>query len=583
MPHPYLATRKNSRNLYFRRAIPAELRPVLQRHEIWISLKTPCRKTAVARLREATREFKQTLQQAHATLFGQNAADSRDHGRAAASGEWLSAIAIDIDFDALSLEQVESLFERYRTCALADTTTERQDTGLTPALIERVVERYRAHALASEEEQRLGISAAELDERRTLATLARTQSGLARATRDDTYVDDLARDILSAEKLQFDPASPTYKAFRAALLKSEVETLDEELARLAGDGHETPLLRPLILPADTWEAAVASWCEGQAPSARSVAAAKSLVEYFKKLTGKALAAQITFDDIETYKRRCAETVSLATINKNLSVLSGVLGHAIRAHQCSLLSNPFEGTKYSKKAVLKGRRSRRDAYTASELNCLLGSPVFIDGVRPPAGAGEAAYWLPLLGYMSGARLEDLCSLRPGDIVQRDGVWCVHLHDAKREKRLGISSITRYVPLHANILATGFLDYVEQRRMAGPTERLFPALHPDKWGNHGKSFGAWFNRYLDGLGLDDPRLTFHSFRHTFRAFCEESGLSQAVTDALMGKAKDNDYGRNEGGEKRLPFSVLVQAMEKLRFPGVRLEQLYANASRSPSESQ
>ncbi|MGO4814000.1 DUF6538 domain-containing protein [Cupriavidus sp. 2MCAB6] len=581
MSHPYLATRKNSRNLYFRRAIPAELRPILQRHEIWISLKTPCRKTAVTRLREATRAFNQTLQQAHATLLGQTAADCRNHVRGAASGEWLSDIDIDIDVDALTLEQVESLFARYRTCALANTTTERQE--LTPALIERVVERYRAHALASEEEQRLGISPAELDERRALATLARTQSGLARATRDDAYVDDLARDILSAEKLHFDPASPTYKTFRAALLKNEVETLDEELARLAGDGHETPPLWPLISPADTWEAAFDSWCEGQAPSARSVAAARSLVEYFKKLTGKALAAQITFDDIETYKRRCAETVSLATINKNLSILSGVLGHAIRAHQCSLPSNPFQGTKYSKKAVLKGRRSRRDAYTVSELNCLLRSPVVIDGVRPPAGAGEAAYWLPHLGYMTGARLEDLCSLRPGDIVQREGVWCAHLHDAKREKRLGISSIMRYVPLHANLLAMGFLDYVEQRRMAAPTERLFPALRPDKWGNHGKSFGAWFNRYLDGLGLDDPRLTFHGFRHTFRAFCEESGLSQAVTDALMGKAKDNDYGRNEGGEKRLPFSVLVQAMERLRFPGVRLEHLCANASRSPSESQ
>jgi hypothetical protein len=53
MKHPYLTARAGSRNLYFRRKFPVELHPVLQRSELWVSLETPDRKVAVARLPKA--------------------------------------------------------------------------------------------------------------------------------------------------------------------------------------------------------------------------------------------------------------------------------------------------------------------------------------------------------------------------------------------------------------------------------------------------------------------------------------------------------------------------------------------------
>jgi len=466
MAHPYLTTRKTTRQLYFRRAVPSDLRAILPR-EIWISLATPCRRTALTRLARAAVWFEETLEQARRQLGGE------------LTGSW----------------------------------TPRQEGGLRQP-------RRAAPLLHPWPDA----------ERWLDANLAAWEARL------------------DAMATQVAPAPP----------------------RLPPAGLE-----------DTWATVLASWHQLRAPADRTFAAAASEVARFINLTGDKPVTHITFANVEHYKRHCQEELelSLATINKNLSMLSGILGSAIRAHLGNLTSNPFAGGKYSKKAVTKGRAHRRDAYSPEELNLLLHSPVFTTGLRPQAGAAEAAYWLPLLGLMTGARLEDLCSLRPCDIVQREGVWCAHLHDAKREKRLGRLDIKRHVPLHVALLSMGFLSYVQQQRTLGPSHRLFPALCADRWGLYGKSFGSWYNRYLDARGLDDPRLTFHSFRHTFRAACEESGISGDVAEALMGRAPDADYGRNENGEKRLSIPILAAAISKLRFDGVQMAHLYVSPAPMP----
>ena len=47
--HPYLTTRADSTHYYFRRKVPLQLRPLLDRTEIWLSLETPCQTEAITR------------------------------------------------------------------------------------------------------------------------------------------------------------------------------------------------------------------------------------------------------------------------------------------------------------------------------------------------------------------------------------------------------------------------------------------------------------------------------------------------------------------------------------------------------
>ncbi|MDF3885122.1 DUF6538 domain-containing protein, partial [Cupriavidus basilensis] len=194
MKHPYLATRKSSRNFYFRRAVPESLRAVLPR-EIWISLQTPSRELALACLPDAARAFEQKLTTARQQL------DDRP----------------------------PDLYQPLAHCG--------PPVKLTPELIERVAERYFVHALASEAEQRLGITDDELTERETLVATAREQTRRARARADATYLAELAElalDIVTAEHLYVRPDSELFEQLVAALHKKDIAVLDEELARLRG-------------------------------------------------------------------------------------------------------------------------------------------------------------------------------------------------------------------------------------------------------------------------------------------------------------------------------------------------------------
>jgi hypothetical protein len=105
--------------------------------------------------------------------------------------------------------------------------------------------------------------------------------------------------------------------------------------------------------------------------------------------------------------------------------------AMRKNLTRLEKNPFSYTKFGGKVVRSNTVTFRDAFTIDELNRFYASPVYTQGDRPRKGGGEAAYWLPLLAQHTGARVEDLCRLQADDLVQREGVWCFHLHDTKRE--------------------------------------------------------------------------------------------------------------------------------------------------------
>ena len=58
---------------------------------------------------------------------------------------------------------------------------------------------------------------------------------------------------------------------------------------------------------------------------------------------------------------------------------------------------------------------REPWQLDELKAFFSSPVFTEGLRPTAGRGEAAYWLPLLALFTGARLGELAPLTVADIT------------------------------------------------------------------------------------------------------------------------------------------------------------------------
>jgi integrase len=74
-------------------------------------------------------------------------------------------------------------------------------------------------------------------------------------------------------------------------------------------------------------------------------------------------------------------------------------------------------------------------------------------------GSAAYWIPLLALYSGARCSELCQLRTDDIKKESGVWIMQIHDLDPTQKIKTVSARRSIPLHAELLRLGFIEYCE----------------------------------------------------------------------------------------------------------------------------
>lgn len=50
----------------------------------------------------------------------------------------------------------------------------------------------------------------------------------------------------------------------------------------------------------------------------------------------------------------------------------------------------------------------------------------------------------------------------------------------------------------------------------------------------AYSKWFGRFLTKLGITSPQKVFHSFRHTFKDGCRNSGIPREIAEVLMGHA-------------------------------------------------
>ncbi|MGA8692533.1 MAG: hypothetical protein WB689_01575 [Xanthobacteraceae bacterium] len=94
-------------------------------------------------------------------------------------------------------------------------------------------------------------------------------------------------------------------------------------------------------------------------------------------------------------------------------------------------------------------------------------------------------------------------------QEDGIWFLDIND-EGTKRVKNEQSKRRVPLHAELLQLGFLDYVE-KTAPKVEDRLFPQLRPGGPDNKlGFYFTKWWSQYRKDVGVYEKGLDYHSFR-------------------------------------------------------------------------
>lgn len=583
MKHPRLT--KRGRMYWIRAKVPADLRAhYAPKTEIIYSLKTSDPRDALEKVRIESVKIDQEFSVARRKLNAEMRTSLSDN-----EIERLAAIHLHHLMEEDEEARMEGAGESDMYLAIA-----RQVEAVGGAVGFADGEVRAEFGLSSREYDRIGeaLGLIEPDLRRALA-------------RGDTgIVHDEVEELLETNGVKLAKNCPAYRKLSFAVLKASLKALDDIKRRQQGEPVDTP---PAPAPFLTLVSSSVDdenpplsviferWKAERKPPAKTVSDFAAYVRRFREVNGDVPIKDVTAGHVRAFKAAMlampkalgkeyrdktvpqilaafkddasVPRLSPRTVkDKALGAISAILGYAKKNQYRN--DNPASGFDVAGSARIEPPRI---PFSMEDLRAIFGSPIFTEGFRPLGGGGEAAKWLPLLALFTGARLEELGRLTLDDVRQEDGVSYLFINTIGEGKRVKNRSSRRKVPVHAQLVVLGFLDYVAERRKVKDIT-LFPDLK-SKRAEITAAWSAWWGRYMDSIGIVDRRKVFHSFRHLVKRSLRDAGVDKTLRDALMGHAHEDvaeDYGLDEEG---MGFSLptLDGAMQRLSYPGLDLTHL------------
>jgi integrase len=154
----------------------------------------------------------------------------------------------------------------------------------------------------------------------------------------------------------------------------------------------------------------------------------------------------------------------------------------------------------------------------------------------------------LGMWTGARIEELCSLKVPEVDMK--LKAFEIKDAKTEAGV------REVPIHAKLLPT-------LRRLIGDRKSgyVLKDLEPNKYEDRSNAIGKRFGRLKKAAGFSEAHI-FHSIRKCVSTQLENALVPEGVGADILGHEKPNiTYGLYSGGAS---IDVKRAALAKLQYP-------------------
>jgi integrase len=323
----------------------------------------------------------------------------------------------------------------------------------------------------------------------------------------------------------------------------------------------------------------ADWCEDRPLASVDRETASCFVEAISRL------------DPNWGRGKGAKTLSLSQLLDKFGVMNGDLGlsnRTLNRHVNALgalwkwadrqgmlqgdVRSPFSGLTRP-----TGRKSRSgyQPFTEDELRVLLGSPLLTnatwgDRLHPDKHDTKTAImWLPLVALFTGMREAEICQLRTGDIREETGITFINVAE-QDGTRVQTEAAIRRVPLHSELIACGFLEYVEHVHTQGH-QQVFPGLKP---GGPDKKLNWYiskaFTTHRRSLGLDRPGLSFHSLRKNVATALERARVPENEAVQLLGHEKMSmSYSVYSLG---LDLHGLKDVVERIQYKGLDLRHLH-----------
>ncbi|CAO4181314.1 Defective protein IntQ [Methylorubrum extorquens] len=170
------------------------------------------------------------------------------------------------------------------------------------------------------------------------------------------------------------------------------------------------------------------------------------------------------------------------------------------------------------------------------------------------------WLPMLAALTGARIGELAALWGTSVIEREGVIGINIAPSPDGATLKNAGSERFVPLHAEIVRTGFVDYARTKGhnplfYGKPAQRGSGVKHPSKGTtNH---LASWIRQQ----GFDNERIApAHGLRHFWKSAASRAGIPDSIADAIQGHSDDRAAARY----RHISIAQMKDAMGRFPVP-------------------
>jgi integrase len=400
-------------------------------------------------------------------------------------------------------------------------------------------------------------------------------AGIKLASRNLQSILPLVKEEAHKLGLTFDAHAPGAREALTASLKAYRTARHEVTQRDHGAVIDTPVLRSTTkLPSrtsmgpkslrdvfDRWK------LSGDTPRSKdAVVAMNRALRQFEGQHPTLALTDITRDMGDTYRAWLLVNCNTPkTARDRLTGIKSLLKYGAGTLEWTQ-RHTWEGLNIKSKTT-----NRRRPITDTELVTLFTTTLHTRYDLPKAAQGgkDAAYWLPLLGAYTGARLGELCQLRAVDIQTMEGIPVMVLTDDGEGQRIKSEAGKRNVPIHSELLRLGFLEYATAMQSKG-VDALWPAL-PLRKDKASDFFGRWFKDFRQSLELGGPgKPTFHYFRHTVRPLMRRAGFSESTQDKVTGHETQGSVGTVVYDHWTL--MEMREAVEAIKYPALSLPKVY-----------
>jgi hypothetical protein len=249
----------------------------------------------------------------------------------------------------------------------------------------------------------------------------------------------------------------------------------------------------------------------------------------------------------------------------IAALSATAGFMVERRR--LAQNPFRGIVI-RDAVDENAEAvppRQKGFTQDEAKKILSATLATPSIMISPEKRAARRWLPWLCCYSGARVNELTSLLPGDVTKDpvSGIWCVVIKPSLEK-----TSQWRTVPLHSHVVDQGFLDYVEERRKLGK-----PLFYDPARGRGGKVANPQYKKtaeriadWVHGLGIYGVQPN-HGWRHLFKSVARHVKMDREVEGFITGhRPKDSNAGHDYGDRWIATMSAEIEKYPRFDIPAL-----------------